>query len=79
MSKKKKGTPIPVRFEDPDEAALALITSETGISKSEVIRRCVRYLALEALRRNDTTFIAGVTLDALKAALKDRTGKRAEG
>lgn len=78
MSKKGKGTPIPVRFEDPDEAALALITGETGISKSEVIRRCVRFLAMEALRRNDSTFIAGVTLDALRDALKDRARKKTE-
>lgn len=79
MSKEeKKGTPIPVRFDDPEEAGLELLTSETGINKSEVIRRCVRYLAMEALRRNDSTFIAAITLDALKDALKNRAGKKTE-
>lgn len=56
----EKTDPIPVRFSVEEDAELMRLKAETGLSKSELIRRCVRLLVRETKRRNDTTFIASL-------------------
>jgi len=46
-----KGSPIPVRFDEEEEAQINLLHDRTGISKSEIIRRAIRLLAIENAKR----------------------------
>jgi hypothetical protein len=49
--------PIPVRFDEPEEKHIQTVAEQSGISKSEIIRRSVRLLRLEVARRGNIGFI----------------------
>lgn len=38
-----KSTPVPVRLGPSEEEGVAALASKTGISKAEIIRRCLRF------------------------------------
>ena len=44
MSDEDKGNPIPTRFEADEEEMLIQLKRQTGLSKSEIVRRSVRLL-----------------------------------
>ena len=52
-----KGSPIPVKFESEEEAVIEACAKETGLSKSEIIRRAVRYVGLEYHRTKSADFL----------------------
>ena len=53
----RNGKPIPTKFEPAEEAILLELKARTGYSKSEIIRRAVRLLRLEAVKRGSITFL----------------------
>lgn len=55
-----KGSAIPVRFTQEEIDALKKLKKATGMSQSELIRRCFRLMVRETKRRKDTNFIAGL-------------------
>jgi len=46
-----KTTPVPVRLDPVELACVRRIAEETGLTVSEVLRRCVRLLIMECKRR----------------------------
>jgi hypothetical protein len=50
-SKKQKGNPIPIRFDEHEESTLADIATATGLGKAEIIRRAARYALPKFLNR----------------------------
>jgi hypothetical protein len=53
-----KGKPKPVRFSEGDSEVIALLMAKTGLTRPEVLRRCVRFLYAETMRRPDWNWIA---------------------
>lgn len=52
-----KGKPKPVRFEADEIAALEDLKARTGLPIAEIIRRSVRLLHKETVRKNSVSFI----------------------
>lgn len=46
-----RASPIPTRFDKTDNEFIRYVAEKTGLSRSEVIRRCVRIMGLELARR----------------------------
>ncbi len=47
---RKKGNPIPAKFDPPEEELIAGLHKRTGLSQSEILRRAVRLLGREIER-----------------------------
>ena len=52
-----KGDPIPTRFDEPENEAIAEIHRRTGLPNAEIIRRAVRLLAQHVKARGSVGFI----------------------
>jgi Ribbon-helix-helix protein, copG family len=55
--RKKKGTAVPTRFDEPETEVLEELRDRTGLSKSEIVRRSVRLLAARVAKEDDVGFI----------------------
>src|SRR5262249_5156183 len=51
MAGPRKGNPIPTKFDPSEEGLIETLHLQTGLSKSEIVRRSVRCLAVEIVRR----------------------------
>jgi hypothetical protein len=50
-SRKRKGNPIPVRFDGPEEKVLGELATATGLNQAEIIRRAGRFAFPKFLSR----------------------------
>ena len=75
------GSPIPTRFDEYETGMIAQLKSLSGLSKSEIIRRCVAITRLEIALRggDDFSFLCPPTPSRASARrqAEGRAGRRA--
>lgn len=60
--------PIPTRYDEFERGLLASIKAQSGLSKGEIIRRCVRVLRAEVALHGDCSFLTLPATNAFRAS-----------
>lgn len=65
-----KTTPIPIRFDDDVDTLITRLSETTGLTKVEIVRRCVRYSLDEAREQGSIEFLLA-NRDKISAVLAE--------
>ena len=61
------GAPIPVRLQVVEQQMIERLKRQCGLSRSEIIRRAVRFARLETARQGESNFLAGTDVHVSQA------------